>query len=240
METRGKNRLVSLLSGLVIFIGIPGLLIFGMTALNDRKYLFISLCILLLTSLPLLFLFERRGVKTRELILIAGLSAIGVAGRMAFFWIPHVKPVAAVTIVSAIALGPQAGFVVGAMIMFVSNFSFGQGPMSPWQMFCFGIIGFVAGSLFEKFKLPKNKWTMASYGFLSIFLFFGSIMNPISVISFYEEINKDMIVLSYLRGLPIDLIHATGTFAFLFFFGESFLEKIQRIQVKYGLLDDRS
>ena len=88
METREKNRLVSLLSGLVIFIGIPGLLIFGMTVLNDRKYLFISLCILLLTSLPLLFLFERRGVKTRELILIAGLSAIGVAGRMAFFGFP--------------------------------------------------------------------------------------------------------------------------------------------------------
>lgn len=240
MTSDKKNNLVKWISGLVIFIGIPLLLVFGMTVLDDRKYIFIGLCILILTLLPFLFLFEKRGVKTRELILIAGLSAIGVAGRMAFFWVANVKPVAAVTIVSGIALGPQAGFVVGAMIMFVSNFSFGQGPMTPWQMFCFGLIGFVAGVFFQKVKLPKNRWTMGIFGFLSIFLLFGSIMNPISVISFYEVINKEMILLSYARGFPIDLIHGAGTFAFLFFFGESFLEKIKRIQVKYGLLDDRS
>ena len=240
MEDIKKRQRLKLISGLVIFIGIPSLLFFGMTVLKDRKYLFISLCMLMLTLVPFLMMFERRGIKTRELILIAGLSAIGVAGRLAFFWVQHVTPVAAVTIVSGIALGPQAGFVVGAMIMFVSNFYFGQGPLTPWQMFSFGIIGFVAGLIFRKFKIPKNKWTMGIYGFVSIFIFFGFIMNPISVLTFYDKVNKDMLMLAYLRGFPIDLIHGTGTFAFLFFFGESFLEKIQRIQVKYGLLDDRS
>lgn len=235
-----RNKKLAWISGLIILIAIPVLLIFGMTVLNDRKYIFIGLLILLLTTIPFLLLFERRGVKSRELILIAGLSAIGVAGRMAFFWIPQVKPVAAVTIVSGIALGPQAGFIVGAMIAFVSNFSFGQGPMSPWQMFCFGLIGFFAGLLFKKFKIPKTKWAMGIYGFLSIFVLFGSIMNPISVISFYDQVTWDMILVSYAQGLPFDLIHGLGTFAFLFFFGEPFLEKIQRVQKKYGLLDDRS
>ena len=155
-----RNKKLARISGLIILIIIPALLIFGMTVLNDRKYIFISLLMLLLTTVPFLLLFERRGIRTRELILIAGLSAIGVAGRMAFFWIPQVKPVAAVTIVSGIALGPQSGFVVGAMIAFVSNFSFGQGPMTPWQMFSFGLIGFFSGILFQKFKIPKTKWGM--------------------------------------------------------------------------------
>ncbi len=235
-----RNKKLARISSLIILIIIPALLIFGMTVLNDRKYIFISLLMLLLTTVPFLLLFERRGIRTRELILIAGLSAIGVAGRMAFFWIPQVKPVAAVTIVSGIALGPQSGFVVGAMIAFVSNFSFGQGPMTPWQMFSFGLIGFFSGILFQKFKIPKTKWGMGIYGFLSIFCLFGSIMNPISIISFYDHVTWDMILVSYAQGLPFDLIHGFGTFGFLFFFGEPFLEKIQRVQKKYGLLNDKS
>ncbi len=235
-----KERNIIIASFIVILIGIPALLIFGMTVLDDRKYLFIGLLILILTIFPFLLLFEKRGVKARELILIAGLSAIGVAGRVAFFFIPQVKPIGAVTVVSGIALGPQAGFLVGAMGMFVSNFYFGQGPMSPWQMFCMGLIGFFAGVVFKKSNIKKTKINMAIYGFLATFVFYGLIINPASSISFLDTINKEMIILSYVRGFPFDLIHALGTFVFLLLFGEPFLEKIDRIKVKYGLLDDRS
>lgn len=235
-----KEKNIRIASFIVILIGIPSLLIFGMTVFNDRKYLFISLLILILTIFPFLLLFERRGVKARELILIAGLSAIGVAGRVAFFFIPQVKPIGAVTIVSGVALGPQAGFIVGAMGMFVSNFYFGQGPLSPWQMFCMGLIGFFAGLVFKKLNIKKTKLNMSIYGFIATFLIYGLIINPISAISFLDIINKEMILLSYVRGFPFDLIHALGTFGFLLLFGEQFLEKIDRIKVKYGLLDDRS
>lgn len=52
-------------------------------------------------------------------------------------------------ILAGVGLGAEAGFLTGAMAGFVSNFFFGQGPWTPWQMFSFGIIGFLAGLLFR-------------------------------------------------------------------------------------------
>ena len=70
-------------------------------------------------------IIEKRKPKSREIILISSLSAIGVAGRMAFFMIPHFKPVMAIVIITGVALGREAGFLTGAITAFVSNFFFG-------------------------------------------------------------------------------------------------------------------
>ena len=53
----------------------------------------------------------------------------------------------AIIIITAVAFGPEAGFLTGALTAFVSNFIFGQGPWTPWQMFSWGMIGFLAGLL---------------------------------------------------------------------------------------------
>lgn len=80
---------------------------------------------------------------------LAVMAALGVVGRTVFQLIPlpNFKPVSAIVIITAIAFGPEAGFMTGALTAFVSNFIFGQGPWTPWQMFCWGMIGFVAGRL---------------------------------------------------------------------------------------------
>lgn len=133
----------TLLAGLLIFIVIPATILLGIFVLDDRKYYFISLLIVLYTMIPFALVFENRKPQARELIVIAVLAAIAVAGRAAFFMLPQFKPVVAIVIIAGVSLGAEAGFLVGAVAGFVSNFFFGQGPWTPWQMFCFGIIGFL-------------------------------------------------------------------------------------------------
>lgn len=131
----------TLLAALLILIVIPATILLGIFVLNDRKYYFISLLIVIYTMIPFAMVFENRKPQARELIVIAVLAAIAVAGRAAFFMLPQFKPVVAIVIIAGVSLGAEAGFLVGAVAGFVSNFFFGQGPWTPWQMFCFGIIG---------------------------------------------------------------------------------------------------
>ena len=221
---------------LILFL-IPITIFIGIYYLGDKKYYFISLLIILETMIPFAFAFENRKPKARELVIISSLCAIGVAGRTAFFMLPQFKPVAAIVIISGVAFGGETGFLVGAITAFVSNFFFGQGPWTPWQMFSFGIIGFLAGIMFQKGILRKTKTDMCVFGFLVTFVIYGGIMNPASVIMWQSNININMLLSSYVMGMPFDFIHAVSTVFFLFFAAEPMLEKLERIKIKYGLIE---
>ncbi len=223
----------------MILIAIPLTIYVGVYYLGDRKYYFISLLIILETMLPFAMVFESRKPQARELIVVAVLCAIGVAGRAAFFMLPQFKPVAAVVIIAGVAFGGETGFLVGAVTGFVSNMFFGQGPWTPWQMFAFGIIGFLAGILFRKGILRRNTAALCSFGGLSTFLIYGGIMNPASVLMFQSRPTEEMFYLSYIQGIPFDIVHAVATIVFLFFAAGPMLEKLDRIKVKYGLVEDR-
>ena len=221
----------------LILLAIPLTIYLGVNFLGDRKYYFICLMILLETMIPFFMVFENRRPQARELIIISVLCAIAVAGRAAFFMLPQFKPVVAIVIIAGICFGGETGFLVGAVTGFVSNFFFGQGPWAPWQMFAFGIIGFVAGILFRKSLIPKTKLSLCIFGFLSTVLIYGGIINPASVIMWQGNINMDMILASYAMGLPFDLIHATSTAFFLWFIAEPMIDKLERIKIKYGLIE---
>ena len=130
---------------LLILLLIPLTLFVGVYYFAGRKYYFISLLILLECMLPFFLIFEGRKPQARELVPIAVLVALNVAGRAAFFMLPEFKPVVAMTILAGVAFGGETGFLVGAMTMLVSNMLFSQGPWTPWQMFSMGIIGWLAG-----------------------------------------------------------------------------------------------
>ena len=221
---------------LILFL-IPLTIFIGIYYLGDKKYYFISLLIILETMIPFGFAFENRKPKARELVIISALCAIGVAGRTVFFMLPQFKPVAAIVIISGVAFGGETGFLVGAITAFVSNFFFGQGPWTPWQMFSFGIIGFLAGIMFQKGILRKTKTDMCVFGFLVTFIIYGGIMNPASVIMWQSNININMVLSSYVMGMPFDFIHAVSTVFFLFCAAEPMLEKLERIKIKYGLIE---
>ena len=123
------------------------------------------------------------------------------------------------------------------MTMLTSNMIFGQGPWTPWQMFAFGIIGFIAGILFKKGFLRKTKSSLCIFGFIATLVIYGGIMNPASVIMYQANPTKAMIISAYIMGIPFDLIHALGTAFFLWFISEPMIDKLERIKIKYGLVE---
>ena len=182
-------------------------------------------------------IFEGRKPQARELVIIAVLCAIGVAGRGAFFMLPQFKPVAAMVIISGVAFGGESGFLVGAVTMLVSNIFFGQGPLTPWQMFAMGIIGFLSGVLFRKGLLRRDRISLAVFGGFVVFIVYGGIMNPASALTFQYKVTWQAVFTALVMGVPFDLIHGAATVFFLLIAGEPMLEKLDRIKVKYGLVE---
>lgn len=236
-KINGKRKLSkrTLISALFVLIAVPVTIFIGMYFLGDKKYYFISLLIILETLVPFFIAYESKKPQARELVIISVLCALCVAGRYVFYMLPQFKPVLAIVIISGVCLGGETGFLVGAVTGFVSNFFFGQGPWTPWQMFCYGIVGFVAGLIFNKGLLKKNKISLCIYGFLSTVILFGGIINTSSVIMWQTNLNWQMFVTSWAMGIPFDLIHGISTAFFLWFMAQPMIEKIERVKIKYGL-----
>ena len=222
---------------LLILLLIPLTLFIGVYYFDGRKYYFISLLILLECTLPFFLIFEGRKPQARELVLIAVLVALNVAGRAVFFMLPEFKPVVAMTILAGVAFGGETGFLVGAMTMLVSNMFFGQGAWTPWQMFAMGIIGWLAGVLYRKGVLRRSRISLCIFGVIASTIVYGGIMNPASALMWAHTINWNIIKSYYLTGVPIDLVRAIGTFVFLWLGAEPMLEKLDRIKTKYGLAE---
>ena len=230
-----KKRTVT--ATLLILLLIPLTLFVGVYYFAGRKYYFISLLILLECMLPFFLIFEGRKPQARELVLIAVLVALNVAGRAVFFMLPEFKPVVAMTILAGVAFGGETGFLVGAMTMLVSNMLFSQGPWTPWQMFSMGIIGWLAGVLYRKGVLRRSRLSLCIFGVICSTIVYGGIMNPASALMWSNTVNLKIILSYYITGIPVDLVRAVATFFFLWLGAESMLEKLDRIKVKYGLAE---
>lgn len=237
--TTANHRLSkrTLVASVLILLVIPATIMCGIFFLNDRKYYFISLLIVLYSMIPFAMVFENRKPQARELIIIAVLSAIAVAGRAAFFMLPQFKPVVAIVIIAGVCFGAESGFLVGAVTGFVSNFFFGQGPWTPWQMFCFGIIGFLAGVLFKKGFLKKTRLSLCIFGGLATFFIYGGIINLGSLLIFTAQFSWPALLATYVSGFWFDVVHAIATVTFLYFISQPMIEKLERVKIKYGLIE---
>ena len=241
LQTPVKERKLSkrtLLAAVLIVLCIPLTIFTGIMYLGNQHYNITALLVLAECMLPFFLVFESRKPKARELVTIAVLCAIGVAGRSAFFMLPQFKPVLALVIISGVAFGGETGSLVGAVTMLASNVLFSQGPWTPWQMFSMGMIGFLAGILFRKGLLRRSRGSLATFGAFAAVIIYGGIMNPASAIM-YSSVNLkwEIIMAYYVSGLPMDLVHAAATVIFLLIAAEPMLEKLDRIKVKYGLVE---
>ena len=218
-------------------LAIPLTLWLGLKLGGGRKYLITSVLIVVETMVPFFVAFEGRRPQARELVILSVLSALAIGGRAVFFALPGFKPVAALVILSGVAFGAEAGFLVGAVTMLCSNVLFGQGAWTPWQMFAMGLVGLIAGLLFRRGLLNRDRLSLSVFGGLSIFLIYGGILNPTSVLMFQGRPSLKMILTTYVTGLPADAVHALATVFFLWFLSETMLEKLERVKVKYGLIE---
>lgn len=227
---------------ILMFTAIPLVILFGIFFLNDRSSTFIGLCIICLAMIPFAMVFEGRRPQARELLVIAVMAGIAVAGRMAFFMVPQFKPMCAVVIIAGIGLGAEAGFLTGAVSGFVSNFFFGQGPWTPWQMFAYGVIGFLAGILFHKRSFAKTgtrgkRAAECLYGGLAAVFIYGLIMDASSVLNFSAGFSWELFAAKIISGLPFNLVHGISTVFFLWILAAPMEKKLNRIKKKYGILE---
>ena len=237
-KNKGKLPPRTLAAIFLIVVMIPVTIWVGIHFFNDRKYLLVSLVIVIYSMIPFFLTFESRKPQARELLIIAVLTAIAVAGRAAFFMVPSFKPVMAFVIISAVCFGAESGFLVGALSMLVSNMLFGQGPWTPWQMFSMGIIGFLAGILFQKGWLKARRVSLCIFGFWSALFIYGGIMNPVSLIMSSYAITKRNLLAIYISGLPVDMVHGAATVIFLLLASKPMIEKLEIIKIKYGLIEE--
>lgn len=200
----------------------------------DTNYYIIAVAILILSMLPFLFSFEKSKPSARELTLISGLIAVAVVSRAVFYLIPQVKPIGAVVIVSGVCLGAKRGYLIGAFSAFISNFIFGQGIWTPFQMAALGLVGLAAGLIFHS-KAKRIPLSIA--GFILCFAVYGIIVDLSSVLMLTTDYSLQSVLAVYAAGVPFNLIFGASTAIFLFLFGENFAKKINRIVTKYGILE---
>ena len=223
-----NEKLRGALKILIPAVLIPAVLVLGFTAFGDRRYAFLIIALVLLSFVLFLTGFEKKKTGTRRLILIAVLVALSVVGR----FIPLFKPVTALTIIAGIYLGKEAGFLTGALAAVISNFYFGQGPWTPFQMFAWGIAGFVAGFLSEPLK--RSRVLLLSYGFLTGVLF-SLVMDVWTVVWYNETLALDAYLAAIVAALPFTLMYGISNVLFLMLTAKPFGEKLERVRVKYGV-----
>ena len=202
-----------------------------------RQYYLIAIVMIFLAVLFFLWSFEKRKPQTREIVMLAVLTAMAIVGRLIFFMTPQFKPCAEVIIITAVMLGKEAGFLCGCLTAFISDFFFGQGPWTPWQMFAFGIIGLVSALIFSGAgkRLIENRLFISVYGFFITFVLYGIIMDTATVLMYTDTPTLGALLTTYAGGIIFNLIHGLSTFIFLFVLSQTMLKKIKRIKVKFNM-----
>ncbi len=227
----------SWLTLILLFLLIPAALIFC-PRLGGQVWYFTSLLIIALTLCAFFLVFEARRPQARELVVLAVLSALAVASRAAFAAIPHFKPMTAIIMITGIAFGPEAGFLTGAVSGFVSNFLFGQGPWTPWQMFAYGAGGF-SGRTAQPSRCTEAKPHCAHSLrlFFTVLIIVGPLLDTCALFTMTGEITASSAKAVYLSGIPVNLIHGAAAGLTMLLFANPLLDKLDRLRVKYGMLE---
>lgn len=232
-EKLSKKSLICVSVSLIL---IPLTVVLGLFLLPQKQYYITSLLVITESFLSFIFVFEGQKPKAKEITVLSVLCAVGVAGRAVFFMLPQFKPVAAIVIVTGMMLGAQSGFLVGSVTMLVSNMLFSQGPWTPWQMLAMGLIGLFSGLLSQKGILRKSRISLCVFGFLSIYLIYGLIVNASTALIWAgENLNLKILLSYYITGFPMDSVHAFSTLIFLWFGAQPLIDILERVKLKYNI-----
>lgn len=204
-----------------------------------NNYYLISLIIIGFSFILLFFRYEKNKPQAREIVVLAILSTIAVISRAAFAMIPFFKPMMGVIMITGMSFGSGAGFLTGTVSGFISNFFFGQGPWTPWQMFAYGIGGALAGFLYKKGIMREDKkLRTAISGYVIIQTIVGPILDTASIFTMGNMVLPEYILAIYLSGFFPNAIHGFATFLTLYLAVGPMTEKLNRIKIKYGLMSE--
>ena len=216
----------------VPFLLFPLAVAAGVFVFPDNSYAWITVVCLIFAMLLFYASFDKKVVGTRRMVIIAVMTALSVIGRAVFSMIPAFKPITSIVIITAIWIGPESGFLVGSLTAVISNFQFGQGPWTPFQMFAWGMIGLIAGYLGK--PLRKSRVALAVYGALAG-VAYSMIMDIWTVLWYGEGFSWQLYVAALGTALPYTIGYAVSNVVFLLVLGRPFGEKLQRVKLKYGV-----
>jgi len=221
-----SKRTRSILRCLIPFVLFPATAMIGFSAFAQKQYLFVTFVAAIWAILLFASGFDNRKSGAYRAVVVAVMAALCVVGR----FIPFFKPVTALTIITAMYFGGECGFLVGAMAALVSNFYFGHGPWSAFQMLAWGMIGLIAG--FISGWLKKSRILLLVYGALSGILY--SLMMDIWTVIWYNgSLNFKLYLTAAVTAAPHTVLYALSNMVFLWLLARPFGEKLERVRIKY-------
>lgn len=185
------------------------------------------------SMLVLLIGWERSKPAVEQIVPIVMMASLASAGRIAFAALPNIQPVTAICVISGCMLGPRSGFMVGALTAMASNCLLGQGPWTPWQMYGWGLVGFLSGALFYKRAAPERplRAAVCAFGFLASFAY-GAIMDTWALVGFTQALSLGTALAVYGAGVAFNATHALSTLAFLLVLYVPWCKKMMRYKDK--------
>lgn len=213
---------------------IVPLVLLGCTLGNWQNTALLSTFALLAAMLPFFAGLEIRKLRARDICPIVVLAALAAAGRVIFAPFANVKPMTAIIVVTAACFGRESGFLTGALAALSSNLFFGQGPWTPWQMYAWGLTGYLGGVMTQA-GLLRKRWQACLFGFL-VCLLYGFLMDSYYVTGYVLPAEWKVILAGYAAGVPFNLIHGVSTAVFLFLIWEPWCRKLRRVRSKYDIL----
>lgn len=210
------------------FVLIPAAIVFGIFLIEAKHHLLVSFAVAVLSLLLFFCGFEKKKIGSRRLVIVSVLIALSAVGRM----MPVIKPVTVFALIAGIYLGAEAGFLVGSFSALISNFYFGQGPWTPFQMLAWGLIGFFAGICASPLK--KNRIFLYIYAVFAAVLF-SAVMDIWTALWLGGEFLPALYLSKVITSLPHTAIYAVSNIIFLMLLRKPLGEKLERIKIKYGV-----
>ena len=198
-----------------------------------------SISIVLLAAvscIPYYYKYEKKKPQTREHVVLAVMTALTVISRMIFAPVPGFKPVAAMVTICGMAFGRESGFLCGSLSAFVSNFFFGQGPWTPFQMIAWGSIGWFSGMLNRTGQMEKRRIRTAVFGILAG-IWYSLVMNLWVVIGAGEGLEWIRYGAVFITSLPVTAEYCVSNVLFLWILVPGFMKRLNRVKYKYGFFE---
>jgi len=175
--------------------------------------------------------YERSRPTSQVVALVAALAALAVAGRLAFAALPNVKPTTDIVIFAGYALGPAPGFAVGGLAALVSNFWFGQGPWTPWQMAGWGMCGILGAGL-AVVRPRAGRLTLAAVCALAG-VAYGALLNFSLMATYGGDLSWQRFLALESRAVPFDAAHAIGNAALALVAGPAMIRMLVRFRERF-------
>lgn len=218
--------------------GVAAAAIFGAVVSGGKGFYIASAAAALLCCVPFFLSFEKRAPSAGELVLIAVMTAFSAAGRFVFAPVPFFKPVSAIVAIAARHFGAQAGFMIGALSAIISNIYFGQGPWTPFQMLCWGLIGLAAGIAGNRGLLEKPL-PLCVFG-IAAGICYSFIMDVWTVLSMNGSFTGGLWIAAIISALPVTGIYCVSNVIFLLILNKPLGRKLERLKTKYGVFQSNS